>query len=1010
MKRYSLFFDPRDRKLLDLIQEVRDGSRSPAYTRRLFYPHLHPNGIKEMVESKGLRIAYAAAHLLNSLEVGELDRRLTALQALHDEVILTAGGPMPNNTARVLLELMKALVRSDDDPASQLQLAHDFFRATSGKPRIIRKYLKRLHLYEMPEAGDQVAFDDHVHDASTKGRKSATHLLLDAWIKGIRRLCVIYYNNIRPDSALEVLEAARILKMDIQLGIEYPVRFYDRTAKLIWIPKDFVDAQDFLCFLAEPQVSAFMAQGKAISEFQEKDVYRAIAPFNESVRQQLGTDYGIDVAAVDEWQLRDFVGSGQASLLHLAKLIQEQMQPSLQKRLTQMHLEYKKAESRHRRRLREMAWAMHHLDAIKIKNDYLQPAITRKLDAVLEAKRQPQKPDLMQLSAPELIGRLNALPTAYRITLNLSDLTAADVLELLYDCQGAISQLELFNLKDFTGDQTEHLPAIDQLQRAINDGSYVALKRTVDEIIAHLDSQQAPDSKCRRRKLKAILHDVANLKLFYSNRPLTACIGSDSTGQSPRFYGMGLVACESLPPSARKIVFRGRNGPRMRLPVHLPVYRRTIRRPKTSVTPAARKWMRWLRKVPLVRSLAYESHSDWQVREDLIRLGPGGNLIALGGIKTPRPDVNRWPQSPPAVALVRSWFHLNTGMKNALKVLVGFVPAFATFALTKQWWLLAYGGAFIWFGITGLRNVLQSVLGGGGLRRSPLMQWTRFVNWDRVCDSLLFTGFSVPLLDYVVKTVVLERLCGITTTSNPLALYAWMGLANGIYLSSHNFLRGLPRAAVIGNFFRSILSIPVAIGLNALLAVALGAVGVAAPQPVLQKWAAVISKTASDFMAGIIEGLADRATNIRLRVRDYKYKLAQLMTTYEKLALLFSEEQVMQGVNAPEKVAWSPHSEARDLLTVIRINALDLLYFWMYQPRGRSGLRWVLASLSAEERRIFFELQCVLRHERSISQMFIDGMVGPDFSGPLAFYLSRYREYLSAVEKMGQGGGAPPQK
>lgn len=38
----------------------------------------------------------------------------------------------------------------------------------------------------------------------------------------------------------------------------------------------------------------------------------------------------------------------------------------------------------------------------------------------------------------------------------------------------------------------------------------------------------------------------------------------------------------------------------------------------------------------------------------------------------------------------------------------------------------------------------------------------------------------------------------------------------------------------------------------------------------------MISKTASDCVAGVIEGLADRYENIRLRERDYKAKLSQL--------------------------------------------------------------------------------------------------------------------------------------
>ena len=101
--------------------------------------------------------------------------------------------------------------------------------------------------------------------------------------------------------------------------------------------------------------------------------------------------------------------------------------------------------------------------------------------------------------------------------------------------------------------------------------------------------------------------------------------------------------------------------------------------------------------------------------------------------------------------------------------------------------------------------------GGGGLRRSPLLPWNSLVSWSRIADSLLYTGFSVPLLDYLVKTLLLDRGFGITTATNPVLLYSVMGLANGIYISTHNIFRGLPRSAAVGNFFRSILAIPLAI-------------------------------------------------------------------------------------------------------------------------------------------------------------------------------------------------------
>src|SRR5690606_4241623 len=140
------------------------------------------------------RIAYTVISLLTSLEIGKVSDRLSALRTLRDEVMSTAEGTLRTNTARVLVQIMKELVRARGDDERQLELAHDFRVTAAGNPRKVREQLRRHYLLEMPEEGNQIAFDDHVHDANTKGRKSPTHLIMDAWIKGIRRLTVIYYN------------------------------------------------------------------------------------------------------------------------------------------------------------------------------------------------------------------------------------------------------------------------------------------------------------------------------------------------------------------------------------------------------------------------------------------------------------------------------------------------------------------------------------------------------------------------------------------------------------------------------------------------------------------------------------------------------------------------------------------------------------------------------------------------------------------------------------------------
>jgi hypothetical protein len=380
-----------------------------------------------------------------------------------------------------------------------------------------------------------------------------------------------------------------------------------------------------------------------------------------------------------------------------------------------------------------------------------------------------------------------------------------------------------------------------------------------------------------------------------------------------------------------------------------------------------------------------------------------GNIVTLGGIHTK--DTKVFSLLPPTNGDHRSsirWTYLNSILKNSLKVLIGFIPAFVTFYLTKDWWILAYFGAFIWFSITGLRNILQSVVGGGGFRRSPLLHWNNLVSWERTADSLLFTGFSVPLLDYLTKSLILDNGFNINTTTQPILLYTIMAVTNGIYLSSHNALRGLPKTAVIGNLFRSILSIPIAIGLNTVIGNLLISASVVSVDDILQKWAAVISKSASDIVAGFIEGYADRVQNIQMRRQDYERKFSQLFNAYAELELLFPEKSVLEQLEASKDKKLTTESDAKDLEQIIAICSLDMLYLWMYQPRARSAFKQMLREISAEERHILLRAQFILQRQKENSLMLIDEILGKNFSRPLSFYLQYYPIYLKTLRQFYQ--------
>ncbi len=996
-------FDRRDHDLLRIVTGVLNRDKTFEYTRRIYYPYFHPNGIKEMAESKGLRIAYAVVHLLSSLEGGAVDERLSALRSLRDEILDTASGTMPKNTARVLLEIMKELVRSHGDYRRQLELAHDFRMAATGKPRFVREQLRRYHLLEMPEEWNQIAFDDHVHDANSKGRKSSTHLIMDAWIKGIRRLRVIHYNYIEPRFAAELLEAAAIMGVDVRIGIEFSARFRGKYVQVIWVPRGFPDSQAFLCFLAEDPVMQIMDEGRVVSRYQQDYVMALLREFNKTHRLEIAKVCRIDLPPLEESAFAKFVAMGQKSILHLSKFIHQCMLEAMQRRVAVLRERYEGADAEEQGLIREEVDTFNRLDIEQFLEGYLRPEKNSDIPNPGFPSDGPEVPGLLRFSPCELIKRLTSLHSGHRITLNLSNLKVEDVLELLYDCEGMITRLEIFNLKDYADGRTDHLNDINRLQQALNEGSVISVKRIIRRILSGVEASELPDKVERSVKLKTILHDILHFKALYEGTPLKARIGSDSTGRSPRVHGMGLALIETLPPRARKEVAEQSGRNREIIPMTMTVFRRLTFVPYRGSSRLFRILILTAGRLPIIRRLGHRCIEDWHVEEKSIRMKQPGDIVTLGGVQ--KDLTNELYLKPPQSVRKHkrlSWRYMNTRLKNTLKVLIGFVPAFTTFALTKDWWVLAYGGAFIWFGITGLRNILQSVLGGGGLKRSPLLRWNDFVSWDRLTDSLLYTGFSVPLLDFLVKTIILNKGFGVTTANHPILLYTFMALANGIYLSSHNAFRGFPRGVILGNFFRSVLSIPIAIAFNAAAGSLLLLAGVPAIDNILQKWAAVISKAASDFVAGIIEGLSDRYTNIQSRFREYRKKLNGLFKVYAQLEVMFPETGTREILEKPCRYTIQHNAEARDLEKVIMVHALDMLYFWMYQPRARTALMHLLKTLNEEDSQLLVASQFALDRNRDISQMFIDGVLGKDFARALSFYLSRSPEYLDIMKQLAE--------
>ncbi len=191
---------------------------SKPFDRMHFFFDGHVSGIKNLVYDKAIDMAllYGAICSANGAD------RLVALARLRDEAYNFQGLEMPYNTRRILIALMKETVKAKGELALQHRYMAAFGQALSGRAYVVRSMLDELGLAEVPEAaasrGD--GWDDHVYDNAGPGRKTPAQLVLDAYIKGLSRLTIVYEDLLETAALEEAIEAGRIMGIGVTIGIE----------------------------------------------------------------------------------------------------------------------------------------------------------------------------------------------------------------------------------------------------------------------------------------------------------------------------------------------------------------------------------------------------------------------------------------------------------------------------------------------------------------------------------------------------------------------------------------------------------------------------------------------------------------------------------------------------------------------------------------------------------------------------------------------------------------------
>lgn len=111
------------------------------------------------------------------------------------------------------------------------------------------------------------------------------------------------------------------------------------------------------------------------------------------------------------------------------------------------------------------------------------------------------------------------------MTLNLTGLRLEDAIEILYDCRGDLTTLEIFNLKDDSAGERPDDSVINSLRHALNSGNVVKLKNLIRLAMERVKAGGARDRAGAGSNGSHILRDMSNFLTFYARTPLTVSIG-----------------------------------------------------------------------------------------------------------------------------------------------------------------------------------------------------------------------------------------------------------------------------------------------------------------------------------------------------------------------------------------------------------------------------------------------------------------------------------------------------
>jgi hypothetical protein len=804
------------------------------------FPPSHPAGFVRELKKRRITIVESYLIIIRSLESEHHKERIKALGLLEEQTFHSKNITMPLNTARVQIALMKEAIKSRDNKRRQLELLHDFTVSSYGQPSVIRRFLDEMGIIELPETGTRIAdmkagWDLHVHDNTSYGRKTPSQLVIDAFIKGISEITVAFDQLDNLGNIEEVLEAGAILGIRVNIGVEFSVRTCGHRFHFMFL----------LPFLrTSAELPVFLRSHETVLRAFLEDLDRNRNGRVRSVRALIDNFNAVFLPALNEGYPRDSVYS--LGALDLAQA--EEIVPLANvNRLLMGEILYAAWKPV---LLRRVLLARSMLTQARIELD--RGSISQGDYTNMASRSQGLREAYTELNPEDLRARYFTAPSLADYPTTFTDMAAVcgplrstgGTIKILHPLEhGLDAACEVILANSRWLDSVEIHNMYDGIERSVDD--ILRFARFLNALNSGLADSVKPFLAGRGISLPD--GELARIAASVGAKPLVPVCGSDSTGRSTTIPGMGFI-------------FSSRVSGRYR-----------------------RRYLDRHFALPgfVSRIIAAEGSS---VDEEKVSRDPDA-IISMGKSThfTPNKIGDETDVTP--IPFLDALRYLNPGLLNLLFIGAGFLVA--TVTIGGQY-------ALVWFGITTLRHVIVDLVARRGYR---MREWSlREVDYRNVARSLFWTGISVPLLAFVKHAF--DQVWPLPATGHlyQFSKYFFIALVNGLYLMTHNRLRGFEKGVTAANFFRALLSWPFA--------------SLSAPLLDLLFVPSIVqAKAWSDMVGGVIEGSGKFIRSVGLTRRDLS----------DILPAACAEEETRRN-------------------TAI----LDLLYIFGRETRARNSLREIL--------------------------------------------------------------------